>query len=71
MSVAFVVETKAGEARWQVLWVERDLQHDTDIWAQGNCPSTHLQHPTCYVAHGLGPTPDLASPHRYAYKAQP
>ena len=54
-----------------MVWVERDLQHDTDIWAQGNCPSTHLQHPTYYVAHGLGPTPDLASPHRYAYKAQP
>ena len=31
--------------------------------AQGNCPTTHLPHPTCYEVQGLGPTPSLASSH--------
>ena len=31
--------------------------------AQGNCPTTHLPHPTCYEAQALGPTPSLASSH--------
>ena len=35
--------------------------------AQGNCPTTHLPHPTCYEAQGLSPTPSLASSHPWAY----
>ena len=31
--------------------------------AQGNCPTTHLPHPTCYEAQGLSPIPSLASSH--------
>jgi hypothetical protein len=40
---------------------------DRATMVKGPCPTTHLPHPTCYEAQGLGPTPSLASSDPWAY----
>jgi hypothetical protein len=46
-----------------LFFYELTVQLMLSYGAQGNCPTTHLPHPTCYEAQGLGPTPSLASSH--------